>query len=210
MIELKNVKTNSIFLFLQLLAQESNTKLRGPYLARLALHKKMCDLNLDADLLLGNYQDLLIEYFRNFGNKKCCTNDLKRFLENLDVHQRSELATKILHDTGITSTTLPQNVRIKFNLSSSIFNLITLLQKDQLQKHICSLQISRLCGSHVSLSIEHLQALYSAFSLHYEHSFGSFGKDLLSTDIGPSDQYALLAGELGLKCDSKFFPFYFF
>jgi len=71
------------------------------------------------------------------------------------------------------------------------------LQKDQLQKHICSLQISRLCGSHSTLSIEHLQALYSALTLHYEHSFSAFGKDLLSTDIGPSDQYSILAGELG-------------
>jgi N-acetyltransferase B complex (NatB) non catalytic subunit len=61
------------------------------------------------------------------------------------------------------------------------------------------LQISRFCGTHSSLSVEHLLALYSALSLHYEHSFSAFGKDLLSTDIGPSDQYAILAGELGLK-----------
>lgn len=80
--------------------------------------------------------------------------------------------------------------------------LLTLLilksfQKNQLQRHICSLQISRLCGAHSSLSAEHLQALYSALSLHYEHSFSAFDKNLLPTDIGISDQYALLAGELG-------------
>jgi N-terminal acetyltransferase B complex non-catalytic subunit len=50
----------------------------------------------------------------------------------------------------------------------------------------------------LSLSVEHLQALYSALTLHYEHSFSAFGKDLLTTDIGASDQYAILAGELGL------------
>lgn len=35
--------------------------------------------------------------------------------------------------------------------------------------------------------------------MHYEHSFQAFGSNLLPTDIGPSDQYALLAGELGLN-----------
>lgn len=76
------------------------------------MHKKMRDLKLDADSLLGDYQDLLIEYFRIFGNKKCCVNDLKIFLEYLDVERRSELASKLLQDTGISSTSLPQNVSL--------------------------------------------------------------------------------------------------
>lgn len=62
-----------------------------------------------------------------------------------------------------------------------------------MQKHICSLQISRICGAHTSLSIEHLSALYTALSLHYEHGMNAFGINMLPTDIGPSDQYALLA-----------------
>lgn len=66
-----------------------------------------------------------------------------------------------------------------------------------MQKHICSLQISRICGAH-ALSSAHLVALYTAFSLHYEHGMSAFGMDLLPTDLGPSDSYALLAGELGL------------
>ncbi|XP_070505288.1 phagocyte signaling-impaired protein [Chironomus tepperi] len=168
---------------------KSNSKVRGPYLARIEMHKRMKNNNLDPDALFGDYQDLLIEYFSIFGNKKCCVNDLKMFLEHLPVDRRSELASKLLQDTGISSTTLPQN-------------------KDQLQKHICSLQISRLCGSHSSLSIEHLQALYSALTLHYEHSFSAFGKDLLSTDIGPSDQYSILAAhimyDIAIKSNSSY------
>lgn len=85
--------------------------MRGPYLARLEMHKRMRGMNLDADARLGDYQELLIEYFRIFGNKKCCTNDLKMFLEHLDVKRRSDFAAKLLQDTGITSTSLPQNVR---------------------------------------------------------------------------------------------------
>lgn len=72
----------------------------------------MRELQLDAEALLGDYQELLIEYFRIFGNKKCCTNDLKMFLEYLDVGRRTDFAMKLLQDTGITSTTLPQNVNL--------------------------------------------------------------------------------------------------
>lgn len=66
-----------------------------------------------------------------------------------------------------------------------------------MQKHICSLQVSRICGKH-ALNVEHLAALYTALSLHYEHGMSAFGVDALPTDFGASDPYALLAGELGL------------
>lgn len=75
-----------------------------------------------------------------------------------------------------------------------------------MQKHICSLQVSRICGAH-ALSTEHLAALYTAFSLHYEHGTTAFGSDLLPTDMGPSDSYALLAGELGLTSSTTFYDF---
>lgn len=65
-----------------------------------------------------------------------------------------------------------------------------------MQRHICSLQISRMCGSH-ALSADHLTALYTAFTLHYEHGLNAFGIEMLPTDLGLSDAYALLAGELG-------------
>lgn len=70
-----------------------------------------------------------------------------------------------------------------------------------MQKHICSLQISRICGSHVDLKADHLLAFYTALRLHYEHGLSTFGKDLLPTDMGPSDPYALLAGNYLLIID---------
>lgn len=76
-----------------------------------------------------------------------------------------------------------------------------------MQKHICSLQVSRICGAH-ALSTEHLAALYTAFSLHYEHGATAFGGDLLPTDMGPSDSYALLAGELGLTLFCELFSLF--
>lgn len=64
-----------------------------------------------------------------------------------------------------------------------------------MQKHICSLQLSRMCGSNIGLSQEHLLALYTALRLHYEHGLSAFGQNLLSTDMGPSDPYSLLASK---------------
>lgn len=65
-----------------------------------------------------------------------------------------------------------------------------------MQKHICALQLSRLCGSHRNLSVEHLKALVTALSLHYQHGYQTYGTKLLSTDMGPSDPYALLAAHV--------------
>lgn len=109
---------------------------------------------------------------------------MRLYLEYLEPERRAGLASKILHDSGISASTLPQS-------------------KEQMQRHICSLQISRVCCAHSALGTEHLQALYTAFSLHYEHGMNSFGINTLSTDLGPSDSYALLAGELGLKNNQK-------
>lgn len=64
-----------------------------------------------------------------------------------------------------------------------------------MQKHICSLQISRICNAHESLSDEHMNALYTALALHYEHGRSAFGQNSLPTDIGSSDNYALIAGK---------------
>lgn len=65
-----------------------------------------------------------------------------------------------------------------------------------MQRHLCALQLSRLCGAHRNLSSDHLKALVTAFSLHYEHGYQTYGKNLLSTDLGPSDLYALLAAHV--------------
>lgn len=65
-----------------------------------------------------------------------------------------------------------------------------------MQRHICALQLSRLCGSHINLSSDHLKALITALSLHYQHGYQTYGKNLLSTDLGPSDAYAIMAAHV--------------
>lgn len=65
-----------------------------------------------------------------------------------------------------------------------------------MQRHICSLQLSRLCGSHHKLSTDHLAALVTALSLHYQHGYQTYGLNMLPTDQGPSDPYAILAAHI--------------
>lgn len=182
----------------------SNKKFRGPYLGRLELYRVMKKHQYNAPELLGDFLEMLVDYFRVFGAKPCCAKDIILFLDDLTFEQRPVLASSLIQLCEISSTTLPQTVNTWPNffipkyLQYNVINLF--LQKEQMQKHICSLQVSRKCGAH-ALSTEHLTALYTAFTLHYEHGLNAFGIDMLPTDIGLSDAYALLAGELGHFCD---------
>lgn len=162
------------------LLKADTIRIRGPYLGRLLLHKTLQQHGYaDVDMLIGRSMlQLLVEYFRLFGQKPCCTNDIQMFLECLSPDDRVGLAERLRNACQVSATALPQD-------------------KDQMQQHICTLQLSRICGAH-ELSVDHLYAMYTAFSLHYEHGMTAFGMDLLPTDMGPSDAYALLAGELGL------------
>ncbi|XP_060647501.1 LOW QUALITY PROTEIN: phagocyte signaling-impaired protein [Drosophila nasuta] len=172
-----NDTLNSCHKFLLHIIESSTRKTRGPYLARLELHKRMRAIQLPAKELVGDFDDLIIEYFVLFGDKSCCTHDIALFLPSISMEQRQALANKLLAESGISSTSLPQT-------------------KEHMQKHICALQISRMCGVHIELSVDHLLAFYTALKLHYEHGYSSFGTQLLSTEMGPSDPYALLAANV--------------
>ncbi|XP_076254077.1 phagocyte signaling impaired [Rhynchophorus ferrugineus] len=156
---------------------ENSFLLRGPYLARFELCSKLQEKNIKTEDILGDKIELFIEYFRKFGHKPCCVFDLRIYLKLLDAEQKSELATKLIKEVGIGSTSVPQSA-------------------EQMQRHIGALQLSRLCGGHRNLSTEHLRALVTALTLHYQHGYQSYGKDLPSTDIGPSDNYAILAAHI--------------
>ncbi|KAJ8921252.1 hypothetical protein NQ315_013724 [Exocentrus adspersus] len=151
--------------------------LRGPYLARFELCSRLCKRELNSTDLLGDTTELFIEYFRKFGHKPCCVSDLRVYLNLLDSEKKTELSSRLVKDVGISSTSVPQT-------------------DQQMQRHICALQLSRLCGSHLNLSCDHLKALITALSLHYQHGYQTYGKNLLSTDLGPSDPYAIMAAHV--------------
>ncbi|KAK5638702.1 hypothetical protein RI129_012997 [Pyrocoelia pectoralis] len=156
---------------------DDNGYLRGPYLARFELCSKLILHGIDSNDLLGDTMQLFIEYFRKFGHKSCCVSDLRIYLYLLDGERRIELANRLIKDVGISSTSVPQS-------------------EQQMQRHLCSLQLSRLCSNHRNLSSDHLAALVTAFSLHYQHGYQTYGLNLLFTDQGPSDPYAILAAHI--------------
>ncbi|XP_030755223.1 phagocyte signaling-impaired protein [Sitophilus oryzae] len=163
---------------------ENSFLLRAPYLARFELCSKLQEKNIKTEDILGDKIELFIEYFRKFGHKSCCVFDLKIYLKVLDAEQKSELATKLIKEVGIGSTSVPQSA-------------------DQMQSHIGALQLARLSGGHRNLSTEHLRALVTALTLHYQHGYQSYGKDLPSTDLGPSDNYAIMAAHILFDLSKK-------
>lgn len=96
--------------FLLQIIKSSTRKTRGPYLARLELHQRMRAHQLPAEELVGDFDELVIEYFHLFGDKSCCTHDIALFLPSISMEQRQSLASKLLAESGISSSSLPQNV----------------------------------------------------------------------------------------------------
>lgn len=79
-------------------------------MARLELYRVMMTNEFDAQKLLGEYIEMLIEYFRVFGEKPCCAKDIILFLDDLKEEQKPELASKLIQLCNISATTLPQSV----------------------------------------------------------------------------------------------------
>lgn len=96
--------------FLKQIIESSERKTRGPYLARLELHKRMRAIQLPAQELIGDFDELIIEYFRLFGDKSCCTHDIALFLPSISMEQRQSLAGKLILESNISSTSLPKSV----------------------------------------------------------------------------------------------------
>lgn len=97
--------------FLYQIIEIDDRPIRGPYLGRLELHRVMTINKFNADELLGDFLELLIEYFRLFGDKPCCANDIILFLDCLEPHRRVGLASKLIQVCEISATTLPRSVR---------------------------------------------------------------------------------------------------
>lgn len=158
---------------------ESNPKkVRGPYLARLELHRMMREENADAVALLGEYSQLLLEYFRYFGDRHCCPHDLKLFARHLSSDEYESFPSQLqemaqLSEDGTSST-------------------------ETMMKYICAVQVCRFWDT-TDRSKEvlenlamHLTSLYGVYNKRFE------GK-LLTTDISPCDQFIVLAGELNFQ-----------
>ncbi|KAF6206659.1 hypothetical protein GE061_017895 [Apolygus lucorum] len=60
--------------------KDAQFKKRGPYLARLEYYKALTDQQLPAAELLGEFINILKEYYTEFGAKDSCVHDLRRYI----------------------------------------------------------------------------------------------------------------------------------
>lgn len=89
-------------------------QLRGPYLARFELCSKLVEHKMTTVDIVGDISGLFVEYFRKFGHKQCTVSDLRSYLSLLDQEKLTDLATSLIQDVGISSTSVPQSVRLLF------------------------------------------------------------------------------------------------
>lgn len=83
---------------------------RGPYLARLELHKRMQMKGYNAVELLGDFESLITEYFHLFGDKACCIQDISMYMPQIRPEQRKNLAIRLQMETRVSVNYLPETV----------------------------------------------------------------------------------------------------
>lgn len=74
------------------------------------LHRIMAKNDCNATELLGDFVELLIDYFRTFGDKPCCARDVILFSDYLDSSQQAKLLVRLQDECKTSLTILPQSV----------------------------------------------------------------------------------------------------
>ena len=72
----------------------------------------MVEHKFDKEQQFGELTDLLLDYFRMFGDKTCCANDLKLFLEYVEPAKRPGFAAQLMQECRINPVTLPSSVSL--------------------------------------------------------------------------------------------------
>ncbi|XP_066272449.1 N-alpha-acetyltransferase 25, NatB auxiliary subunit-like isoform X2 [Branchiostoma lanceolatum] len=150
---------------------------RGPFLARMELLKRLTERgNQEAADKIGSPSDLLKEYFGKFGDKPSCFMDMRPYLTmmKLDDHAKfvEELQTYLEIPKKGGELSLPSDVK-------------------SMQRHICCVGLARSLGLQEHLTERNRDELIQDLMRRHQHGL-QFGKDLLPTDVQPSDSYLLM------------------
>ncbi|KAG9342546.1 hypothetical protein JZ751_015925 [Albula glossodonta] len=162
--------------------------LRGPYLARLELIRRLRGRGCPEEVQLGEPLEHMFQYFVKFGDKPCCITDLKVFLDLLMPDQHVQFINRLLETVPLTESegdgvALPSDPRA-------------------LQRHLCVAQLARSLGLHHALDPPGKQDLIRQLKTHYRHGlqFGKLrtptGKSSLKTEPQFSDMYCLMAAHV--------------
>ncbi|XP_012685727.2 N-alpha-acetyltransferase 25, NatB auxiliary subunit [Clupea harengus] len=157
--------------------------LRGPYLSRLELIRRLRERGLPEASQLGDPLELMVQFFVKFGDKPCCITDLKIFLDLLQPDEHVQFANRLMEgvplgsgEEGGVGAGLPGDTRA-------------------LQRHLCVTQLSRALGLHHALDTDSKLQLIVQLKAHYQHGL-QFGKSCLKTELQYSDMYCLMAAHV--------------
>uniref|UniRef100_A0A8C2HQA7 N-alpha-acetyltransferase 25, NatB auxiliary subunit n=1 Tax=Cyprinus carpio TaxID=7962 RepID=A0A8C2HQA7_CYPCA len=148
-------------------AKESK-HLRGPYLARLELIRRLRECSCPEAQQLGEPLELMFQFFVKFGDKPCCITDLKIFLDLLtpDQHFINRLMEAVpLCAPGEDGVALPGDTRA-------------------LQRHLCVTQLSRSLGQQHALNTEGKLGLIKELKAHYQHGLQFGDQNMLWQCLG--------------------------
>ncbi|NXK91576.1 NAA25 acetyltransferase, partial [Formicarius rufipectus] len=159
----------------------SSRPLRGPYLAKLELIRRLRHRGCNDEYKLGDPEELMFQYFKKFGDKPCCFTDLKVFVDLLPSSQYPKFIQRLLAVIPLVAppgapVALPGDIKA-------------------LQQHLCVVQLSRLLGIYHAMAKQEKLSVVRELMLRYRHGL-EFGKSCLKTELQFSDYYCLLAVHL--------------
>ncbi|RVE40971.1 hypothetical protein evm_014380 [Chilo suppressalis] len=149
----------------------SGRTLRGPYLARLELWKRLSESG-DPTSLLGSGVALCVQYLRVFANKPCAVPDLRPYMAMLPQKERQEQSRDFLTCLGFEEKSEPETTM-------------------DVQRHISCLAAWRLAAA--PMTAEECLELANTLRTHY---LRSFSKGLLTatlTEFCATDGCGMLA-----------------
>ncbi|CAH0696666.1 unnamed protein product [Spodoptera exigua] len=152
-------------------SMSSGRTLRGPYLARLELWKRLA-VDGDPTSLIGSGLSLCVQYLRVFANKPCAVPDLRPYLGMIPQKEREEKCREFLTCLGFDENSEPESA-------------------DDIQRHVSCLAAWRL----VAAPLPSTGALELAATLR-GHYLRCLQKGLVTSNITefcPADNYGILA-----------------
>ncbi|KAI8441951.1 hypothetical protein MSG28_005623 [Choristoneura fumiferana] len=152
-------------------SMSSGRVLRGPYLARLELWKRL-SVDGDPTELLGSGVALCVQYLRVFANKPCAVPDLRPYLEMIPQSEREEHCRDFLTCLGFDENSEPDSA-------------------DDIQRHISCLSLWRLTAA--PLPAPECLELASTLRRHYLRCLYRGLVTATVTEFCYADGYGLLA-----------------
>uniref|UniRef100_A0A8C5UA84 N-alpha-acetyltransferase 25, NatB auxiliary subunit n=1 Tax=Malurus cyaneus samueli TaxID=2593467 RepID=A0A8C5UA84_9PASS len=141
---------------------KSSRPLRGPYLAKLELIRRLRHRGCNNEYKLGDPEELMFQYFKKFGDKPCCFTDLKVFVDLLPPSQYTKFIRQLL-DVIPLSAAAENEVALPGDIKA-------------LQQHLCVVQLSRLLGIYHAMEKKQKLAVVRELMLRYRHGL-EFGEE---------------------------------